>query len=214
MSLAVVVLVGAIVAGLAAGGSWRRLADLPLRQLWLVVAAVLAQAGGAAVGLLGVADESTSYVVGLAISAALALAFCARNARVSGVPLVTAGLLLNAVVVAANGAMPVSIVAAYHARVPIAAISAGTDARHEIAGEGTALPWLGDVVPVPLPLRPEVVSAGDVLVVAGLAELVVAGMLPYPAVMRWRRREEHSDGEEGTQASRPQEEQGQPRPSP
>jgi hypothetical protein len=202
VSLAVVVLVVAIAAGLAAGGSWRGLADLPLRRFGLVVGAVLAQAGGAMVGLLGVADESTSYVVGLAVSAALALAFCARNARVSGVPLVTAGLLLNALVVAANGAMPVSIVAAYHARVPIAAISAGTDARHEIAGDGTALSWLGDVVPVPLPVRPEVVSAGDVLVVAGLAELVVLGMLPGSGgVVRWRRREEHSHGEEGTQTA-------------
>jgi len=201
VSLAVVVLVGAVAAGLVAGGSWRRLVNLPLRRLSLVVAAVLAQAGGALVGLLGVADESASYVVGLALSAALALAFCAWNARVAGVPLVTAGLILNAIVVGANGAMPVSIVAAYHARVPIAAISAHTDARHEIAGVGTALPWLGDVVPVPLPLRPEVVSAGDVLVVAGLAELVVVGMLPGGAVMRWRRREENSHGEEGTQAA-------------
>jgi hypothetical protein len=200
MSLAVVVLVAAVLLGLGLGGSWRRLADLPMRRLGLVVAAVLAQAGGAVVGVMGFADESTSYVVGLAVSAAFALAFCARNVRVAGVPLVSSGLLLNAVVVGANGAMPVSIVAAYHARVPIAAISAGTDARHEIAGVGTALPWLGDVLPVPLPVRPEVVSAGDVLVVAGLAELVVLGMLPGGVVMRWRRREEHSHGEEGSQA--------------
>jgi hypothetical protein len=203
VSLAVVVLVGAVLAGLAFGGSWRRLVELRLRRLGLVAAAVLAQAGGAAVGLLGVADESTSYVVGLAVSAALTLAFCARNARVAGVPLVTLGLILNAIVVGANGAMPVSIVAAYHARVPIAAISAGTDARHEIAGDGTTLRWLGDVVAVPLPVRPEVVSAGDVLVVAGLAELVVVGMLPGGPVMRWRRREEHSHGEKSTQAPRP-----------
>jgi len=115
----------------------------------------------------------------------LALAFCAGNARVHGVALVTAGLVANAIVVGANGAMPVSIVAAFHARVPITSIAAGTDSRHEIAGDGTSLPWLGDVVAVPLPLRPEVVSPGDVLVVAGLAELVVVGM-------GWRRREEES----------------------
>jgi hypothetical protein len=201
MSLAVVVLVAAVLVGLACGGSWRRLADLPLQRLSLVVAAVVAQAGGAVVGLLGVADESTSYVVGLAVSAGLALVFCARNVGVAGVPLVTFGLCANALVVAANGAMPVSIEAAYHARVPIAAISAGTDARHEIAGDGTALSWLGDVIPLPLPLRPEVVSAGDVLVVAGLAELVVLGMLPGAAgVVRWRRREEQSHGKESAQA--------------
>ena len=201
VSLAVVVLVGAVGLGLAFGGSWRRLASLHLRHLSLIVAAVLAQAGGALVGVLGVADESTSYVVGLAVSACLALAFCARNARVFGVPLVCLGLCSNAVVVGANGAMPVSIVAAYHARVPTLAIASGADARHEIAGDGTALSWLGDVVPVPLPLRPEVVSVGDVLVVAGLAELVVVGMLPSWGVVRWRRREEYFDGEESTQAA-------------
>jgi hypothetical protein len=198
MSLAVVVLVAAVGLGLCAGGSWRRLASLPLRRLSLVVAAVAAQAGGALVGLLGFADPSSSYVVGLALSAGLALVFCARNVGVAGVPLVTSGLLLNAAVVAANGAMPVSIVAAYHARVPILSIAAGTDARHEIAGDGTALSWLGDVIPLPLPLRPEVVSAGDVLVVAGLAELVVVGMAPSRGVVRLRRREERSHGEEGS----------------
>jgi hypothetical protein len=203
MSLAVVVLVAAVLVGLGFGGSWRRLADLPLHRLSLVVAAVVAQAGGAVVGLLGVADESTSYVVGLGLSAGLALVFCARNVGVAGVPLVAGGLCLNALVVAANGAMPVSIVAAYHARVPIAAIASGVDARHEIAGDGTALSWLGDVVPLPLPVRPEVVSVGDVLIVAGLAELVVLGMAPAWGVVRWRRREEQSHGEESAQAPGP-----------
>ena len=32
------------------------------------------------------------------------------------------------------------------------------------------------MIPVPLPLRPEVVSAGDVLVAAGLGQLVLLGM--------------------------------------
>jgi hypothetical protein len=210
VGLAVVVLVGAVAVGLLLGGSPRRVGGLPLRRLWLVAAAVLAQAGGGLVGVLGVADERSSYVAGLAVSAAFALAFCLSNARVAGVALVTAGLALNAVVVGVNGAMPVSIIAAYHARVPIAAISAGTDPRHEIAASDTPLEWLGDVIAVPLPGRPEVVSPGDVLVVAGLAELVFVGMtaglpltLSAPAVMRWRRREELPDGEEGSQAPRP-----------
>jgi hypothetical protein len=193
MGLAVVVLVIAVAAALAAGGRWRRLTDLHLESRALVVAAVVAQAGGALVGVAGFADARRAYVVGLVLSAVCALAFCARNLRVPGVALVSAGLVANAAVVALNGAMPVSIVAAYHARVPIGAISAGTDARHEIAGIGTRLRWLGDVVPVPLPVRPEVVSAGDVLVAAGLAELVLLGMMGWG---RYRR--ERVDGEEGT----------------
>jgi hypothetical protein len=50
------------------------------------------------------------------------------------------------------------------------------DGRHELAASGTRLAPLGDVVPVPLPLRPEVVSPGDVLVAAGLGQLLVLGM--------------------------------------
>jgi hypothetical protein len=177
VGLAIVALVGAVAVGYALGGDWARLSALRLRRRRLVVAAILAQAGGAMVGVLGVADPRRSYVGGLAASALCAAAFCARNLRVAGVPLVTAGLVCNALVVALNGAMPVSIVAALHAGVPITRIAAGEDPRHDIAGTGTHWRVLGDVIPVPLPWRPEVVSPGDVLVAAGLAELVVVGML-------------------------------------
>src|SRR5439155_20104550 len=111
----------------------------------------------------------------------------------AGITLISVGLLANAVVVAANGAMPVSIDAAYRARVGISAIASGSDARHQIAGTGTQLRWLGDVVPVPLPWRPEVVSAGDVLVAAGLAELVVLAMMGSQLT----RRKDLGYGEEG-----------------
>lgn len=196
VGLAIVVLVLAVAVAAAIGGRWHRLAGLHLRARRFVVAAVVAQAGGAMFGVLGVGDPRRAYVVGLALSAACALAFCAQNLRVHGVALLTTGLVLNAIVVAANGAMPVSIVAAYHARVPIVAIAAGTDARHDIAGIGTHVRWLGDVIPVPLPVRPEVVSPGDVLVAAGLGELIVLGM------MGWARRREIGDGEEGAEAAR------------
>jgi hypothetical protein len=46
-----------------------------------------------------------------------------------------------------------------------------------VADESTRLPLLGDVVPVLLPLRPEVVSPGDVLVASGLASSSSSGML-------------------------------------
>ena len=196
MGLAIVVLVAAVALAAALGGRWHRLSDLHLHSRWLVVAAVVAQAGGALVGIAGFGDARKAYASGLVVSAVCALWFCARNLRVPGVALVSAGLVANAAVVALNGAMPVSIVAAYHARVPIGAISSGTDARHEIAGLGTRLRWLGDVVPFPLPVRPEVLSPGDLLVAAGLAELVVMGMMGSA-----QHRKENVHGEEGAQAS-------------
>jgi hypothetical protein len=192
VGLAVVILVVAVGVAFLVGGTIHRLSGLHLRHAWLVVAAVLAQGGGSLVGVLGFGNTRHAYVAGLALSALCALAFCVANLVVPGVALVSAGLAANALVVGVNGAMPVSIHAAYRARVPIASIASGTDPRHDIAGIGTHWRWLGDFIPVPFPWRPEVVSPGDILVAAGLAELVVLGMLG------WARREERFHGEEGT----------------
>jgi len=177
VGLAIVVLVGAVAVGYALGGTWSRLIAMRLRWRRLIVAAVIAQSGGALLGLLGYGDPRRAYVIGLAASALCAAAFCAWNLRVAGVPLVTLGLLANATVVAVNGAMPVSVSAASRAGVSVIEIAAGHDDRHKIADSGTGLRLLGDVIPVPLPVRSEIVSPGDVLVAAGLAELVVMGML-------------------------------------
>jgi hypothetical protein len=81
--------------------------------------------------------------------------------------------------------MPVSGDAMGRARLSTQDIVSGSDPRHELLDGGTRLGLLGDRVPVLMPWRPEVVSAGDVLVAAGLAELVVLGM---GAVPRRRRR--------------------------
>lgn len=182
MSLVVVVLLCAGVVGLLAGGAFDRLGRLELRSRGLVVAAL-------AVQLLGALLGGPAHVVGLLASAALVVAFLSRNRSVAGAGLVVLGLLANAVVVLANGAMPVSLPAAERAGAPVEQLLAGVDPRHELAGTGTRLRVLGDVVPVPLPLRPEVVSPGDVLVAAGLGQLVVAGMLDGGAAGTRRRRQ-------------------------
>jgi Family of unknown function (DUF5317) len=174
--LALVLVVGAAALALASGGRWPALAELPLRGRRLVVIAVAAQLVGS--GLAVLTNRHGFYPTGLAVSALAALAFCLRNLRIAGVPLVTLGLISNALVVALNGAMPVSIDAAARADVPARSIAIGDDARHDIAGRGTTWRALGDVIPVPLPWRPEVVSPGDTLIAAGLGELVLLGMRP------------------------------------
>ena len=63
-------------------------------------------------------------------------------------------------------------------------IVSGADPRHELADPATRLDVLGDIIPVLMPWRPEVVSVGDVLVAAGLAQLVVVGMTRRRPVSR------------------------------
>ena len=219
MGLSLVLLVGAAGLALLAGGSFAALSDLPIRGGRLVVIAVVAQLVGT--GLARATGLPGFYPVGLALSALAALAFCVRNLRLAGVPLIALGLSLNALVVVLNGTMPVSIDAATRAGVSLHEIASGSDPRHSIAGPDTTWRVLGDVIAVPLPLRPEVVSPGDLLIAAGLAELVLLGMRPRrrgsaasprpTAVTLPERHEETSHGQEEAQAPRPGEEQGQPR---
>ncbi len=169
MLLAVVTLLVAVALAAASGGSLQRLGTLALQRARLVVGAVLAQLLGSLVG-------GPAYALGLIVSAVLIGRFLLVNRGVRGTGLLALGLLANALVVGLNGAMPVSLDAAGRAGATTQDILTGADPRHEIAGAGTTLRWLGDVIPVPFPVRPEVVSPGDVLVAGGLAQLVVAGM--------------------------------------
>lgn len=68
--------------------------------------------------------------------------------------LVGAGAVLTAVVVAANGAMPVSMQAAVRTRASVDAIALGEDPGHVLADTSTRLRMLGDVLPIALPMRP------------------------------------------------------------
>jgi hypothetical protein len=166
---ALFVLLASLMLGLLLGGRVGQLGHLALRQGWLVLVAVVAQAGGAFAG-------GSLYPLGLALSALLVAGFLAWNRSIRGTGLIALGLLGNALVVGLNGAMPVSAHASGRAGISTQDLLAGTDPRHELASADTSLRELGDVIPVLLPLHPEIVSPGDVLVAAGLAQLVVLGM--------------------------------------
>lgn len=220
MTLVLCALAAALVLGLSLGGSWHRLGATRLVRPGLVVAALATQVGGALLG-------GPAVPLSLLASAVLVAGFLASNRGLRGTGLVALGLGLNALVVLANGAMPVSLEASGRAGVSTQRLLLD-GGRHEAAGADTRLPWLGDVVPVRAPVRPEVVSVGDLLVTAGLAQLVLLGLLGRqpgadPALPPAGRRarlepdppgshEGGPHGEEGSQAPRAQEEQGQPRP--
>jgi hypothetical protein len=167
--LAGVALLVAMALGWLSGGSLERLGRLPLRSRRLVWGALAAQLVGTVVG-------GPFYPIGLVVSAGLVGWFLSRNRGVRGTGLVALGLLSNALVVGLNGAMPVSVDAAGRAGTTTQNILTGQDQRHELADRHSRLRFLGDVLPVPAPWRPEVVSPGDVLVAAGLAQLVLLGM--------------------------------------
>ncbi|MBI1757813.1 MAG: DUF5317 domain-containing protein [Actinobacteria bacterium] len=163
----------AIVARLL-GGRLLALERLPVHD-WPLVAGTLAGVGlGAAAPWTGLA--AAAHWVGLACAAGCALAYALRNRAVHGMGLIGLGLVLNAVVVAGNTGMPVSADAATRAGVDYAAAASRPGRVPD--GPDVTLRMLGDVVPLPLPYRPAVVSLGDLLVAAGLSQLLATAMLP------------------------------------
>ncbi|MEU4289342.1 DUF5317 domain-containing protein [Kribbella sp. NPDC026596] len=166
MLLVLLVMVLAAAAALATGGRFGRLAGNSLAGVHWLAAAAIGQ-------LLGSLFGGTAYPVGLIGSAVCIAVFLRLNLRHPGVGLLALGFFSNALVVAVNGAMPVAVDALIRAGVGDAVVS---DPRHELADATTRLPWLGDVVPVALPGFGQAVSPGDVLIAAGAALLLYAGM--------------------------------------
>ncbi|MFF0264081.1 DUF5317 domain-containing protein [Kribbella sp. NPDC004536] len=166
MLLVLLVMVLAAGAALATGGRFGNLAGNTVTGVHWLAAAAIGQ-------LLGSLFGGTAYPVGLIGSAVCIAVFLRMNLQHPGVGLLALGFFSNALVVALNGAMPVSLRALQRAGVGDASI---TDARHELSHATTHLPWLGDVVPVALPGLGQAISPGDVLIAAGAGLLLYAGM--------------------------------------
>jgi hypothetical protein len=163
-----------LLAGIAAGGSPRALADVRLRSSWAVWTAAVAQVGLASVpsGLRPAVLLASLALVGWWLVANIG---GRARAEVVGLALAVAGWLANVVVITANAGMPVSRAALVRAGyAPSFRIESGHLFKHVTASSSTVLAWLGDVIPVG-PLR-AVISAGDVALAAGIAVFVAAAV--------------------------------------
>lgn len=176
MSFLVLVVLCAAVCGRLAGGRFAAIGELPItnwRSLAAVPAVLLFGWVLTAVGL-----PAAVGALGMAGAGAAAIVFARQNRFVHGLELLAAGLFLNALVIIVNGSMPVSAHAAE--RAGISPARDVVDDQHELADRDSALRPLGDVIPVPLPVRAEVISPGDILIGAGLAQLAITAMLYAP----------------------------------
>lgn len=170
MLLVVVTVAAAVVVGRLRGGRFANLATASLRGGLLAVGAAVAQL------LHAISPHPMAAVVLTGASQIALLAFLWCNRYVAGAFLAAVGSTMNTAVIMANGAMPVS-------RDAILLVSRHpeeiTGRRHRLLTENDALPWLADVIGLPL-LR-TVVSVGDVVLAAGIA-LVVMHLMQQPHV--------------------------------
>jgi hypothetical protein len=160
-----------LVAGLIAGGSLRPFEHLRLHW-WGVAVLGLALQGIPLTG--GISRPLGSAVI--VASYGLLVAFAFVNRRLPALWLVMAGLILNLVVIGANGGMPVSAGALEAAGSGAEGLIGADAPKHHLMGPRDRLTPLGDVIGIPPPIG-AVISVGDVFLYAGIAVLVVTVML-------------------------------------
>jgi hypothetical protein len=171
-----VIIVLCLVVGLAlrlvTGHSFRGLAATTLRGETFLLFLLVSQAVLPLVQLTGNAARFAYYVWLAIFPCMIAVAWLNRHER--GIPLLGAGLLLNLVVVALNGGMPVlsDAVRAAGSSAQVVAIPVG-DFVHLIGTAATRLPWLADIIPLPGPAwLHSVASPGDLLLWAGIIAFI------------------------------------------
>jgi Family of unknown function (DUF5317) len=165
LTIAVVVTVAAAIAVLR-GGSLQALAATQVRWLWIVYAAFAVQLGAALWSPDWLGDAGALFIV-LGSNAAIG-AFLLLNRSLPGTAIAAVGIVLNIVVISANGAMPVSARAIEIANT--GRITEESGVKHERLDDDTILPWLADVIPVP-PLR-TIISVGDIVLALGIGYFV------------------------------------------
>jgi hypothetical protein len=145
-------LLAGFVLGLASGGNWRNLQRLDLKLWPALLAAAIARAvapflGGLALG---------ASLAGLILVTLVAVV----NRALPGAWLIALGSLLNVVVTLVNAGMPVDPGAIAASGKP-----APSDGLHVILGPDTRLPFLADVLLVPVVNN--IYSVGDVVLAIG-----------------------------------------------
>lgn len=168
MRLILFAVAAATVGGLLAGGTLRGFPSMKVRGTWLALAGVVLQ-------FLPIGGLPGTVL--LFASFALLLAFAGLNLRAPGFAMILAGLALNALVIVANNGMPVARQAliASNQSSTLADLVADGGSKHHLAGDGTVLLPLADVIAVGAPID-QAISMGDVCVQLGAVWFIVCAM--------------------------------------
>lgn len=163
-----------ILVGWMRGGRLRNLEHLPIRGLPLLIIPCLLEYAG---GFLSIAKLLPQWGLVSLILAAYTMLILAiwMNRRIAGLGVLAFGFVMNLLVVTVNGfRMPLSGSAAARAGLEPSTLPGS----FKLIGEHTAFPFLADLIPIPAYAfhPPEVMSAGDVLVMVGVFLVIQAGM--------------------------------------
>ena len=173
--------------GLRSGGKLGNLATIQLRWVGLLFAAVIVRFGTEILLEAGIDVVNVLRLPLLTTGFGLLLTSLWVNRGYPGLGIAFVGILLNAIVIVVNlGYMPIwgpSLDAAGFASTDVSsAIHIVVDGASAIDFLTRAL-FLGDVIPIPLPVVQNVASLGDVFLTVGLAFFLFAGVVRVPTVL-------------------------------
>lgn len=187
--LALVIFVATTIA-LLRGGRLANLADIRLRQWWLLPLGFGLQATPAL--LPENAGWTTGVGVGLVLISYLPLLLLViLNRERKGMWLAGLGILMNFSVIAANGGMPVLAEAARAAAGYQDGVRVIYGFKHVALDADTLISFLADVIPVRLFGAGQVISLGDVLLAVGLGAFL-EDELRQP--VRWFKHGQRTEG--------------------
>jgi hypothetical protein len=180
MILLVAILVGLVV-GISLASLRKRTWSVPLlHKPWLAILAFLPQFLVLYLPVTSTRVTDELAAAGLICSLVLLLVFCWFNRQVSGVRLLAVGLLMNLLVMVANGGfMPISLQTASRLVPPDTLAAFGNGSRFGakdilLLPEQTRLIWLSDYLLPPHGFPYQVAfSIGDVFIAAGAFWLMV-----------------------------------------
>src|SRR5437867_7416707 len=176
MFLFFAVIAGALAIAVLIGGDVRRLSQLRLRHLQLLVAAFAARISVALLGTTHAAAAVNAARALNVIGAGLLLAVVWFNRRIPGAILFGAGLTLNLIVILAfGGRMPVLLPRDIDPNSAVLAVlKGGLDPLHVALPHPQRLWFLADLFAIPgIGGHASLVSIGDLLMAAGVAWLII-----------------------------------------
>jgi hypothetical protein len=169
--MAVIVTVGYLM-----GGRLRHVSILQLRWPWMALVGLALQ--------FVTGPGATVPIVCLYVSFALLISFTIANLRVLGFPVILVGVMCNLLVIGINAGMPVSgdaLVASDQGQF-LGDLANNPYPKHHLATEDDELRFLGDVIPIPLPVA-QAISFGDILTYVGVGLVIVGAMRSPQRVM-------------------------------
>ena len=176
MFLFFAVIAGALAVAVLIGGDVRRLSQLRLRHLELLLAAFAAKISVALLGTTHAAAAVNAARPLNVIGAGLLLAVVWFNRRIPGALVFGAGLTLNLIVILAfGGRMPVLLPGDIDPNSAVLAVlKGGLDPLHVALPHPQGLWFLGDILAIPgIGGHASLVSIGDLLMAAGVAWLII-----------------------------------------